>query len=117
MSNSQATVKFGIENNKTELKNEENKKKEEKSNFHVKIEEKLKKISEDEKEILMRKSIEDVINRWKNDLDKQVEKFNDLCERLGKFEEQFQNNFDNVSIYILYIYLYLYIYYILNELY
>lgn len=60
------------------------------------IEEKLKKIEENEKELLLRKSIEDIINRWKTEMDKQVDKFNNLCNSLSKFEEYFQQNFDNL---------------------
>lgn len=57
---------------------------------------KTKKLEESEKELLLRKSTEEIINRWKNELDKQIEKFNILCGRLKIFEEYFQKNFDNL---------------------
>lgn len=56
-----------------------------------------KDLQESEKDLFLRKSVEDVINGWKNELDKQVDKFNSLSGKLKKFEEYFQQNFDHVS--------------------
>lgn len=52
---------------------------------------------ESEKDIFFRKSVEHVINRWKSELDKHVSKFNDLSNKLKRFESYFQQNFDQVS--------------------
>lgn len=59
-------------------------------------EKKTKNIEESEKDILCRESVEDVFNKWKNELDKQIEKFNLVCKNMKKFESSFQTNFDNV---------------------
>jgi len=44
----------------------------------------------------MKKSVEDVINRWKREMDRQVSIFNQTCEKLQNFEFLFQTSFDNV---------------------
>lgn len=46
---------------------------------------------------LMKKSIEEVINRWKKEMDKQTSKFSDNGERLKHFEQIFNKNFENVK--------------------
>jgi hypothetical protein len=49
----------------------------------------------------MKKSIEDVINRWKSELDNQIDRFENLGERLKNFELMFQRNFESVRTIIL----------------
>jgi hypothetical protein len=44
----------------------------------------------------MKKSIEDVINKWKNDLDTQVDKFENNAEKLKQFEFMFLKNFESI---------------------
>jgi len=44
----------------------------------------------------MKKSVEDVINKWKREMDRQVSIFNQTSEKLQNFEYLFQNNYDNV---------------------
>jgi hypothetical protein len=44
----------------------------------------------------MNKNIEDVINRWKNELDNQVERFDKSAETLKNFENTFQKRFEMV---------------------
>ena len=65
----------------------------------LKDEKKLKNLEDNEKDLLCRESVEDVINKWKNDLDKQVENFNLVSLKLKDFEKYFQQNFDSVSLY------------------
>ncbi len=48
----------------------------------------------------MKKSIEEVINRWKKEMDKQTSKFTDSGERLKHFEQIFNKNFENVGYFI-----------------
>lgn len=45
---------------------------------------------------LMKRSIEEVINKWKKEMDKQTSKFTDNGERLKHFEQIFNKNFENV---------------------
>jgi hypothetical protein len=47
---------------------------------------------------LMKKSIEDVINKWKSELDNQVDKFETQGENLKNFELIFQKNFEGVIL-------------------
>jgi len=44
----------------------------------------------------MKKTIEEVVNKWKNDLDKQVDKFEVTAEKLKNFELKFLNNFESI---------------------
>lgn len=48
---------------------------------------------------LMKKSIEDIINHWKNELDNNVDKFKNSSEKLKEFELLFQKNFETVKYY------------------
>ena len=52
----------------------------------------------DEKAVnyLLNKSVEDNINRWKSDLDKQVDRFDNVCNDLKNFESFFQANLTNI---------------------
>jgi len=44
----------------------------------------------------MKKPIEEVINRWKNELDKQTNKFYEQGDKLKQFELIFNKNFENL---------------------
>jgi hypothetical protein len=48
--------------------------------------------------LLMSKNIDDVINHWKNELDKTVNKFEDQTDKLKNFEVIFQKNFETVKL-------------------
>jgi hypothetical protein len=43
-------------------------------------------------------SIEDLINKWKLELDNQVEKFDKAADSIKNFELNFQNQYDKVKI-------------------
>lgn len=45
---------------------------------------------------IMNASIEDIINRWKLELDNQVEKFEKSAYSIKEFEINFQNQYDRV---------------------
>jgi len=57
---------------------------------------KLKELSETEVNAIMKKSIEDVVNKWKSDMDAQVDKFESNAERLKKFEVLFLQKFESI---------------------
>jgi hypothetical protein len=57
---------------------------------------KLKELSETEINVIMKKSIEDVVNKWKSDLDAQVDKFESNAERLKNFEIMFLKHFEGL---------------------
>ena len=44
----------------------------------------------------MKKSVEDIVNKWKLEMDRHVAIFNQTAEKLKQFEEMFQQNFDYV---------------------
>lgn len=51
----------------------------------------------DQADHLFRETVEEIINKWKASLDIHVEQFNLTVEKLKKFEESFQKNYDFVS--------------------
>lgn len=46
---------------------------------------------------LMRSTIEDVINKWKHELDLQVKRMDFLAQRTYDFEMKFQTHFETVK--------------------
>jgi hypothetical protein len=44
----------------------------------------------------MKKSIEDLVNKWKSDMDMQVDKFESNAEKLRHFELMFMKNFESI---------------------
>ena len=47
----------------------------------------------------MNLSIEDLINKWKLELDNQVEKFEKSSDSIKNFELNFQNQYDKVILF------------------
>lgn len=57
---------------------------------------KLKELSQTEVNAIMKKSIEDVVNKWKSDMDAQVDKFESNAEKLKKFDVMFLQKFESI---------------------
>jgi hypothetical protein len=88
------------DNKLTDLKEKKDGKTAETVSFNQNLPPQLKDLDKAGVDNLMKKSIEEVINRWKKEMDKQTSKFTDSGERLKHFEQIFNKNFENVGYFI-----------------
>lgn len=48
----------------------------------------------------IKKTVEEVINKWSKEMEKSSSKFHENGEKLKEFEATFQKNFENVSYFL-----------------